>query len=77
MDQIIKELDRVTLKTTIKIGNTLLSSGLVGTIVFCFPRGYEIEFDGINSTFDIDAKYIMPYVPHVIFEEENNYEEEE
>jgi len=76
MDQIIKELDRVTLKNTIKIGNTLLSSGLVGTIVFCFPRGYEIAFDGIDSTFDIDAKYIMPYVPHIIVEEETEYEEE-
>lgn len=76
MDQ-IKELDRVRLKSTIMVGGTSLLSGMVGTIVFCFPRGYEIEFDGMTNTFDVDAKYIIPYVEPVIVEEvENDFEEE-
>ena len=58
----IEEGARVRLVRSIKSNGSYLEKNLIGTVVFCFPRGYEISFDGISKTFDIDAKYIENYL---------------
>ena len=74
MDQ-IKELDRVKLINSIKLDGTIIPSGTIGTILYCFPRGYEIKFDGTSISHDVDAKHIIPYVEPVVVEElEDDYE---
>lgn len=70
----IEELDQIKLIKSIKSQGAYLESGLIGTVVCCFPKGYEIKFQGIAQTFDVDAKYVQKYIePEIVPEEETDY----